>query len=172
MSFPVFEASSRHTVENWAGGPDSSGGGNSSDGAPLGQLPAELSGYSPDQVKLICLSQVGTGVGSGQRNRQEPNATFCHALGLDMAVSSSCCGTASSKMFGGQSSAVTALLAVTAELRLLDCELGWCLLVSNLYNCCVCCALRCTLLRATLTGLRPLVALEPSSTGCPEGGPV
>jgi hypothetical protein len=56
MSFPVFEASARRTVENWARAAD---GGNSTDGAMPGQLPPELSRYSPDQVKLICLSQVG-----------------------------------------------------------------------------------------------------------------
>lgn len=57
MSFPVFEASARRTVENWARAADSS---NSTDGAAPGQLPAELSGYSPEQVKLICLSQVSS----------------------------------------------------------------------------------------------------------------
>lgn len=58
MSFPVFEAASRRTVENWARAPDSSSS-NSSGGTAAGELPPELSGYSPDQVKLICLSQVG-----------------------------------------------------------------------------------------------------------------
>ena len=64
MSFPVFEAASRRTVENWAREPAPAAGGgssaNSSGGASAqpGQLPPDLSNYSPDQVKLICLSQV------------------------------------------------------------------------------------------------------------------
>lgn len=58
MSFSVFDAASRRTVENWARGPEDSGSSGSNDSS-AGQLPPALSSYSPDQVKLICLSQVG-----------------------------------------------------------------------------------------------------------------
>jgi hypothetical protein len=44
-------------VENWAQGGD--GSSNSSSGTAGAQLPPELNAYSPDQVKLICLSKVG-----------------------------------------------------------------------------------------------------------------
>jgi len=58
MSFPVFEAASRRTVENWAQGADNAGGGSGSGNSSEGLLPPDLSSYSPEQVKLICLSQV------------------------------------------------------------------------------------------------------------------
>lgn len=78
MSFPVFEAASRRTVENWARGPDSSS--SSSGGTAAGELPPELSGYSPDQVKLICLSQVCVCVCVAVHNTPPPCKHVCHTV--------------------------------------------------------------------------------------------
>lgn len=68
MSFPVFEAGSRRTVQNWAADGSAGGGGGdrprvgagsgSSSSSSDASLPPDLSGYSPEQVKLVCLSQV------------------------------------------------------------------------------------------------------------------
>jgi hypothetical protein len=75
MSFAVFEAGSRRTVQNWAAADGSAtnsgtaaaaaampsaavGDGGGGSGGDAAALPADLSGYSPDQVKLVCLSQV------------------------------------------------------------------------------------------------------------------
>jgi hypothetical protein len=49
MEFPVFQGGQRRTAENWVG---AAGGGGVI-------MPKALAAYAPDQVKLICTSQVG-----------------------------------------------------------------------------------------------------------------
>jgi hypothetical protein len=61
MSFPIFQAGQRRTTRNWVG-PSGAGGG----GGGAVVMPRSLASYSPDQVKLICTSQVGA-LGDGGR---------------------------------------------------------------------------------------------------------
>jgi len=88
MAFPVFSAGQRRTVQNWVGGGGgggggsggardvrgsrgegagggrngSSGGASGSGGSSGGQgpvvMPRSLAGYTAEQVKLICTTQV------------------------------------------------------------------------------------------------------------------
>lgn len=95
MSFPVFEAASRRTVENWAQGADSAGGGSGSGNSTEGLLPPDLSSYSPEQVKLICLSQVSChftpqGVWTGTPLLCHTSTVQHHAV-LDTTARHVCC---------------------------------------------------------------------------------
>jgi hypothetical protein len=63
-SFPVFQAGQRRTTQNWVGPAGGGGGGSGGGGSGSMAMPRALASYSPDQVKLICTSQVGGAQGT------------------------------------------------------------------------------------------------------------